>query len=175
MEPIMSKQKSIEKIIWVSKVFPELVMTQRMLDLLHYRYSHVKNWQSLMIELETYLVRRSDKIPKDYKKFVLNCAKRRADDVLKGTRFPDGKINLKMFAGPETVVSRDESLSKDVSSSDNRSLRIKLGQLERGTPEYEATLAKLEQNKKSKSQPMSLGDVFNKIASINNRSDGRHE
>jgi hypothetical protein len=116
-------------------------------------------------------VRRSDKIPKDYKKFVLNCAKRRADDVLKGTRFPDGKINLKMFAGPETVVSRSESMSKDVSSSDTRSLRIKFAQLERGTPEYEETLAKIEQNKNSKSQPMSLGDVFNKIATMNGRTE----
>lgn len=162
----MSKVKVAEKIIWQSKVFPELLITQKMLDLLHYRYSYVKNWQSLMLELETYLVRKPDKLPKDYKKFVLNCAKRRADDVMKGTRFPDGTINLKKFQGPEVTVKRDESLSRQSNATDTRSLRIKLQQLERGTPEYNEVLAQLEKTKESKSQPLSLGDIFNKLNSM---------
>jgi hypothetical protein len=160
------KNKIEEKNIWQSKVFPELVMTQKMLDLLHYRYSFVKNWHSLMLDLETYLVRKPDKTPKDFKKFVLNCAKRRVDDIQKGKRYPDGSINLKKFQGPEVTVRRDESFSMRSNATDTCSLRIRLQRLERGTPEYNDVLAQLKKNKENKSQPLLLGDIFKKISSM---------
>ncbi len=141
-----------------------LVMTQKMLDLLHYRFPSVTSWRNLMLDLETYLVRRPDKEPKDFKKFVLNCAKRHAEDVKKGLRFADGKVNLKAFAdrAPERP-EREESLTQTALVQKTNSLRAKLATLERGTPEYEKILAQLRRPKQEQ-MLLSFGEIMERIA-----------
>lgn len=156
----------IDRIIWESKIIPGLMMTKRMLDLLHDRYFIVKSWRQFMLDLEKYLVMNPHKIPKDFKKFVLKCAPRHADDVKKGYRFPDGKVNLKAFAhrGPDEVT-RDPSLTKQIVQDEEDRLRAKLETLERGTPEYEETLVAL-QRARFNMPTLSIGEVFQKLAGI---------
>lgn len=158
-----------DKTLWQSKVFPGLVMTKKMLDLLHYRYPSVKSWYILMLDLETYLVRRQDKVPKDFKKFVLNCAKRHAEDVRKGLRLPDGKVNLKAFENraPDRP-KRDESFTKKASAEDIAALKAKLETLDRGTPEYERTLKQFERAVNEKPL-LSVGEILHRLSETNHQ------
>lgn len=157
---------NVDRIIWQSKVIDGLVMTENMLKLLHDRYFIVKSWQPFMLDLEKYLAMNPHKMPKDFKKFVLKCAPRHADDVKRGYRWPDGKVNLKAFAhrGPDKVT-RDPSLTEEMLHDEQDDLRDKLKTLERGTPEYEETLVKL-QRARYNTPTLSIGQVLQKLAGI---------
>lgn len=158
------RNKTPEQLIWASKLYPKLVMTDRMLAYLRHHYSQVKSWKQMMLDLEVYLTKHPEKTPKDFKRFVLNCGKRHADDVLKGLRKPDGTVNLKAFANrsPERP-SREESFTADVAADRSRELRRKLSTLERGTPEYDRTLAEIRSSEST--QPvLSFADIMNRIA-----------
>ncbi len=155
-----------DQLIWESKVIPGLVMTRRMLDYLHSHYSIVKTWQPLMLDLEKYLTIHPNKTPKDFKKFVLNCAKRHADDVLKGYRFPDGKVNLNKLAQRRETVDREPSVMKQARKDDISALREKLKNMEHDDPDYERTLNEMRKLEHSQPNAMSIGEVFAKLAGM---------
>ncbi len=155
-----------DKTIWQSKLFPDLVMTKRMLDFLHLRYSIVKSWHPLMLDLEKYLTIHPNKTPKDFKKFVLNCAKRHAEDVLKGYRFPDGKPNLKALSEKRETVTREPSVLKEVQKDGITALREKLKTMEHDDPDYERTLNEMRKLEHSQPNAMSIGEVFAKLAGM---------
>lgn len=158
------KSKVVDKLIWQSKPFPELVMTERMLTLLRYRYSQVKSWKQMMLDLEVYLTRHPEKEPKDYKRFVLNCAKRHAEDVQKGLRHPDGTVNLKAFVNraPERPA-RERSFTADQSAEHAKDLRRQLATLERGTKAYDDMLAEIRRTESS-TPVLSFGEIMKKIS-----------
>jgi hypothetical protein len=158
-----------DKVIWQSKLFPDLVMTERILNFLHLRYSIVKSWHPLMLDLEKYLTIHPNKTPKDFKKFILNCAKRHAEDVQKGYRFPDGKVNLKAFAhrGPDKIT-RDPSIMVQARKINISELREKLKSMDHDSPEYERMLNEMRKLEHSQPDAMSIGDVFAKLADLSN-------
>lgn len=113
----MSSPKPIfeDKVVWQSAVFANLVMNELMLKHLRSRYPIVKSWKRMMHDLESYLIRRPDKIPrKDWPKFVFNCAARHADDVRTGKRFPNGDPNPKAFTSRQAPSVREGRSSEPV-------------------------------------------------------------
>lgn len=157
-----------EKIIWQSKVIKGLTMTNLMLSHLRTNPSTaiVSRWDGMMADLEAYLIRKPEKMPKDFKKFVFNCARRRAQDVKEGKRYPDGRINLKAFEKKPEVGSRrlDVSLTKQLAVQEHAALRAKLATLRRGTKEYNDTLQQLKQKKAP--ALMSFGEIMKKISEV---------
>lgn len=129
------------------------------------RTAIVSRWDGMMADLEAYLIRKPEKLPKDFKKFVFNCARRRAQDVKEGKRFPDGRINMKAFENrrPETI-DRAPSLAKQLAVDEQVTLRAKLATLQRGTKEYGDTLQQLKLKKAP--APMSFGEIMKKITEV---------
>lgn len=160
---ISDKKTDAEKIVWQSKLFPDLMVTQKMLDFLHCRYAVVKSWRPLMLDLEEYLTGRPDKVPKDFRRFILNCARRHADDVQKGYRYTNGIVNVAELANRRETVTREPSLNKALVETEEDKLRETLKTMERGTEEYEQTLVALQRARYN--QPtLSIGEVFAKLA-----------
>lgn len=88
---------SDETTIWQSAIIPDLMLTDDMLKLLQSRYPSITKWQPFMLDLEEYLISNPDKHPVNFTRWILKCAKRRADDVAKGFRRPDGTVNFEKW------------------------------------------------------------------------------
>ena len=119
-----------------------------------------------MLELEKYLTIHPNKTPKDFKKFVLNCARRHAEDVQKGYRYPDGKVNLNKLAERRETVNREPSVMAQERKNNISEMREKLKSMDHDDPDYERALNEMRRLEHSQPDAMSIQEVFARLAGM---------